>query len=286
MPPILIARGPTPVARLVRYEQHGEDSNGDFPDVVNSINSIQVQRGVGTSAPGTASYGGSINFQTLPVATTPRGGQLQLQGGSFGSTRASAEYASGLTPSGLAIYGRLSALRSAGFREHSGVEGRSGFISAAYAGQRDILKFTAVGGLFADTLAYIGASEAELAQNRRYNPLRRDEVDRFGEQVAALTYTRYLGVRSSASVTTYRISAKGNYDVCISNCTQPQGDLWNFHLDFAWYGLTSVWNLERDRVRLSAGVNANTYARDHYAYARPDLTQCWDRLQHAPAKRT
>ena len=63
----------------------------DFPDLTNSISSIQIQRGVGTSAPGTASYGGSINFQTVPVATTRRSGQMQLQGGSFGSGRASAE---------------------------------------------------------------------------------------------------------------------------------------------------------------------------------------------------
>src|SRR5207244_12980532 len=63
----------------------------DFPDLTNSISSVQIQRGVGTSAPGTASYGGSINFQTLPVATTRRAGQLQLEGGSFGSARRSEE---------------------------------------------------------------------------------------------------------------------------------------------------------------------------------------------------
>lgn len=245
----------------------------DFPDLTNSISSIQIQRGVGTSAPGTASYGGSINFQTVPVATTRRAGQVQLQGGSFGSTRASAEYASGLGSNGLAVYGRLSALQSTGYRRHSGAEGRSGFLSAAYVGKRDILKFTALAGLFADTLAYVGASVTELTQDRRFNPLRRDEVDRFGEQVAALSYTRYLGASSSASATAYRISARGNYDVCISRCDQPVADLWNFHLDFAWYGAIAAWNYERNRARASVGVNANTYARDHYAYARPDLVQ-------------
>jgi iron complex outermembrane receptor protein len=245
----------------------------DFPDLTNSISSIQIQRGVGTSAPGTASYGGSINFQTVPVATTRRAGQLQLQGGSFGSSRASAEYASGLTSNGLAMYGRLSALQSTGYRRHSGTEGRSGFLSAAYVGERDILKFTALAGLFADTLAYVGASATELAQDRRFNPLRRDEVDHFGEQVAALSYTRYLGSSASASATAYRISASGNYDVCISRCDQPQADLWNFHLDFAWYGMTAVWAFEREGIRVNAGVNANTYARDHYAYARPDVVQ-------------
>jgi iron complex outermembrane receptor protein len=245
----------------------------DFPDLTNSIGSIQVQRGVGTSAPGTASYGGSINFQTIPVATSRSSAQLQAQGGSFGSERGSAEYASGLTTAGLAFYGRASALQSAGFRRHSGTEGRSGFFSVARVGARDILKFTATAGLFSDTLAYYGATEAELAVDRRFNPLRPDEVDHFGEQIAALSYTRDLGGGASAATSIYRISAKGNYDVCISACDQPQGDLWNFHLDFAWYGATTTWTLDRDRLHLNVGANANTYARDHYAYDRPDFSK-------------
>jgi iron complex outermembrane receptor protein len=244
----------------------------DFPDLANSISSVQVQRGVGTSAPGTASYGGSINFQTIPVVTTARGTQLQLQGGSFGSGRASAEYASGLTANGLAVYARASALQSRGYRRHSGTEGRSGFVSAAYARERDVVKVTALAGLFADTLAYIGASASELGQDRRFNPLRRDELDRFGEQLAALSYTRYLDAGASATATAYRISASGNYDVCISNCDQSQGDLWNFRLAFVWYGGTAAWTLERPTVRASVGLNANTYARDHSAFARPDFT--------------
>jgi iron complex outermembrane receptor protein len=245
----------------------------DFPDLANSISSIQVQRGVGASAPGTASYGGSINFQTIPVATTRRTGQLQLQGGSFGTARASLEYATGLTPSRFAAYARVSALQSRGFRNHSGMEGRSGFLSVAYVGDRQIVKFTALAGLFADTLAYVGATASDLARDRRFNPLRPDEVDRFGEQVASLSYTRHLGERASASATLYRISAAGNYDVCIDRCDQPTGDLWNFNLDFAWYGATTAWTFETRRLRVSTGANANTYARDHYAYARPDFSQ-------------
>jgi iron complex outermembrane recepter protein len=243
----------------------------DFPDLAASIHSVQIQRGTGTSAPGTASYGGSINFQTVPVLSVPRAGRAELQGGSFGSRRASVEYASGTMAGRFAVYGRASALQSSGFRRHSGTEGRSGVLSAAYVRDRDVLKLTALAGFFADTLAYIGATRGELAVDRRLNPLRPDETDRFGEQVVALSYTRSLTPSSSASLTTYRTSASGNYDVCIFNCDQPVGDLWNFHLDFVWYGATAAWTMERDRLRASAGVNANTYARDHHAYARPDL---------------
>src|SRR6185436_5059998 len=73
----------------------------DFPDLANSIHSIQIQRGAGTSAPGTASYGGSINFQTVPLLTEKRNMELQVQGGSFGSRRASVEYSTGPLPNGM-----------------------------------------------------------------------------------------------------------------------------------------------------------------------------------------
>ena len=246
----------------------------DFPDLANSIHSIQVQRGVGTSAPGTASYGGSINFQTLPLMTTRRATELQLQGGSFGSRRASVEHATGVLQGGWAAYGRLSALQSEGYRHHSGTEGRSAFLAAAHIGSRHVLKLTAIAGLFADTLAYIGASRAQLAGDRRFNALRPDEVDRFGEQVVALSYTRQLDERSSLATTLYRIAASGNYDVCVDfDCTLSNAALWNFNLDFRWYGGTAVWTRELRRARASLGVNANTYERDHHAYARPDFSQ-------------
>ena len=57
----------------------------DFPDLANSLSSVQVQRGVGTSSNGTAAYAGSINMETIPLAASPRVGEVQLEGGSFGS---------------------------------------------------------------------------------------------------------------------------------------------------------------------------------------------------------
>lgn len=246
----------------------------DFPDLANSIHSIQIQRGVGTSAPGTASYGGSINFQTMPLLTNDRGGEVQLQGGSYRSGRVSAEYGTGVLPGGLTMYGRLSALQSEGYRHHSGTEGRSAFLAAAQIGPRHVLKLTAIAGLFADTLAYVGASKAQLAVDRRTNALRPDETDRFGEQVVALSYTRLLSSASSLASTLYRISASGNYDVCVDvDCSIANPALWNFNLDFRWYGATVVWTREMSRARLSLGGNGNTYERDHHAYARPDLAQ-------------
>src|SRR5690348_9584829 len=114
----------------------------DFPDLANSLRSVQVQRGVGTSSNGTAAYAGSINMESLPLSAGPRNTEVQLEGGAFGSRRGSVEYQSGLTQDHLAIYARLSSLHTDGYRYHSGVDGRSAFVSAGYVGGRDIVKLT------------------------------------------------------------------------------------------------------------------------------------------------
>jgi iron complex outermembrane receptor protein len=236
----------------------------DFPDLANSLRSVQVQRGVGTSSNGTAAYAGSINMETISPAATPAGGELQLESGSFGSRRASVDYRTGLLPSRFAFYARVSGLRTDGYRYHSGVAGQSLYASGGYFGDRDILKFTYTSGQMRDTMAYLAVPVTELATDRRINPLGPQERDGFAERLAALTYTRLLSPSSSVTTTVYRIGAKGDYDVQLDS-------LENFHLDFAWYGVTSAWSYQRDALRLDIGVNGNTYARDHYAFMRPDI---------------
>jgi len=236
----------------------------DFPDLANSLGSVQVQRGVGTSSNGTAAYAGSINMETLPLSGGERSTEFQVEGGSFGSRRASAEYRSGLTTDRLAIYARISDLRTNGYRYHSGVEGKSAFLSAGYFGDRDILKFTVTTGTMKDTMAYLAVPVTDLDTNRRINPLTPQERDGFGERIAAMSYTRLLGASTSLSTTAYRISASGDYDVQLDPLTQ-------FNLNFVWYGVTSDWGVRRNGLSVDVGVNANTYARDHFAFQHPDL---------------
>ncbi|MDB4908990.1 MAG: TonB-dependent receptor [Gemmatimonadetes bacterium] len=237
----------------------------DFPDFANSLHSVQVQRGVGTSSIGTASYGGSINFETLPLASTPRGGELQAGGGAFGTQRASLEYASGLLSNGFAYAARVSTHHAPGYRRHSANDGNGVFLDAGWFGDRDVLKLTVVGGLSRNSLAYSAVPESELRTDPRANPLGPDEKDRFDEELASLSYTRLLGARSSLSLTAYGIRAVGNYDVAISP------DLWNFNLDFGWGGAIAAWSWRSGNAQLDAGATVSRYHRDHYLFIRPDL---------------
>lgn len=236
----------------------------DFPDLATSLHSVQVQRGVGTSSNGTAAFAGSINMETIPLAATPRGGTAQVEGGSFGSKRVSADFTSGLLPSRLAFYGRVSGLRTNGYRYHSGVEGTSVFFSGGYFGDHDILKATVTTGTMKDTMAYLAVAQSDLDTNRRINPLTPRERDGFTERLAALAYTRLLSSSASITTTAYRLSTSGDYDVLIDS-------LDNFNLKYAWYGLTSDLSVHRDKLQLDVGVNGNTYARDHSEFQRPDF---------------
>ena len=238
----------------------------NLADLMSNVQSVQVQRGVGTSTAGTASFAGSVNFETMPVARADAGGDVQLQMGSFGAQRVSASFNSGLTASKFAVYGRASALRTNGYRDHSGVMGRSAFVGAGWFGARDVVKLTTLVGLLADTLSYTGATLDELRENRRYNPLQPDERDKFGQQMVSLAYTRALQNGGSVSTTVYRNSASGNYDYI------ALPDRYRFNLAHTWYGVTSAYNVERGALRLNTGINANTYQRAHRGYFQPSTT--------------
>lgn len=237
----------------------------NFPDLSASVQSVQVQRGVGTSTAGTAAFAGSVNLETTSLATSQRGAQAQLQLGSFGARRAMLAYSSGLSPSRFAATARLSAQQTNGYRYHSGVYGYAGFASAGYFGDRDIVKVTATAGLMRDTLSYLAEREVDLRTDRRLNSLGANELDSFGEQLVSVAYTRLISGSTSASATGYRLSAAGNYDVGYD------GDLYNYGLDFATYGVTSALHHERGAFKFDGGVNASAYARDHYASLRPDV---------------
>src|ERR1051325_2446080 len=59
----------------------------DFPDLAHSLQSIQVQRGVGTSTVGSPSFGGSINLESLALTQAPQT-SAEIGAGSFGTRTA------------------------------------------------------------------------------------------------------------------------------------------------------------------------------------------------------
>lgn len=247
----------------------------NVPDFANSVQSVQVQRGTGTSAFGTAAYAGSVNFQSLDLAGAQRGGELQLSGGAFDTRRAALQWRSGLTGGRWALAARASSQQTDGFRRHSGNNASSGFLSAAWYGNRDVVKFTAFAGLSKLRSSYYAADEATVRVDPRANPMANDERDRFAQIFWNLQHVRAVGAHSVWTTIVYRQGAGGWFDVRVDP------ELWRFNLSYNWYGALSTWSYRRGAVAFDAGAHVMQYHRDHFLAIWPVLgDRAYDNTGH------
>lgn len=243
----------------------------NVPDFLGSISTVEIGRGVGASTFGTAAFAGSMNFQSVPLATTPRGGHVELSGGSFETWRASTQGATGVGANGMAAYGRLTRQGTAGYRDHSGNDAWSGFGSVGWFRARDAFKITALGGSSGTRLAYYAASEEALAIRRDTNPLTASEGDRFHQEMISAQYSRSIRDGLEGMLLIYRNSAAGAYDVNFGLDSSGAPTFGNFGLSHVWSGITSAFTWSAPAWSVVLGGTASDYHRDHSLAMRPDL---------------
>ena len=237
----------------------------DFPDLTASVQSIQVQRGVGTSTYGQAAYGGSVNFATAALAGASRQVALHLGTGSFGTSRATLEAASGALGR-LSLQGRLSGITSDGYREGASSDANSAYASASYLGDRDLLKIIAMTGLERNGQAYAAVPLDELRANPRANPLA-GVGDKYRESLATLGYTRLISSTTSAGVTAYAFGTRGFYDYP----SGAPGPALRYRSASRWAGAVAALHTLAGRVTIDAGAHGMGYSKDHEFEERPDL---------------
>ncbi len=243
----------------------------NFPDFANSIASVQVQRGVGSSSHGTASYAGSVNFESVPIAVVNRGAEVQLTAGSYNSKRGSAVYQTGLLPGGFAAYVRASAQHTDGYRYNSGNSSRSTFASAGWFGSSDIIKLSLLAGLSSNQQAYYASPLSVLDTLPRDNPFGNTPElavgDRFHQDLLSLAWTHALSPKASVATTAYGFDAGGWYDYPATGVD----DAYHYLLHSRWGGLTSALDWQGVSSSASMGVNVARYAREHWQTQRPEL---------------
>ena len=231
----------------------------DFGDFASSVDSIQIQRGVGTSTVGAASYGGSINFASLEVKD--RRELLGTAGiGSFDSNRGSLAFQSGRVGPGLAFYGRASYQGTDGFRDHSGVIQRSVFYGATRQGDRSFFKLFGFSGRESTQLAFLAVEKDVLEKDLRANPLSSAERDRFGQDFVQAQFTRALGDSSSLAVQGYYNGAGGWYRLWDG---PAQATLLQYELDWHFFGGLVTLKRTRGRFSLTAGAHFNDFTSEH-----------------------
>ena len=141
----------------------------DTPDLVSSLGSVQLQRGVGTSTAGTGAFGASLNMTSAPLSSK-FGGRASLSYGSFNTAKQEVAISSGLLGGHWAIEGRLSHISSDGYVERAKSNLHSYMLQAGYYKGGTTVKFLSFGGIAKVGLSYTGVTADEMAKNRRHNP--------------------------------------------------------------------------------------------------------------------
>jgi iron complex outermembrane receptor protein len=145
------------------------ESHGVFwvnmPDFASSAESIQVQRGVGTSSNGAAAFGSSINIKTDNIRKTAYA-EVDNSVGSFNTFRNTIKAGTGLIDGKFSLDTRLSRISSDGFIDRASSNLKSFYVSGALVGKNAVLKANVFSGVEKTYQAWYGIPGAKLSGNQ------------------------------------------------------------------------------------------------------------------------
>jgi len=229
----------------------------NFGDFANAIESLQVQRGVGTSTVGASSFAGSINFASIDLKEKLQA-DVRLGSGSFGTNRVSAAVHSGRLGGGLKLYGQVAYQDTDGFRDHSGSTQQSVYVGASRDTDTSYVKVFGFVGRERSQLAFLATDEDTLEQDLRFNPMSTDERDDFGQRFVTAQYHRALGPAAAFSVQGYYNGASGWYRI------QGGADgLYQYGLDWRSAGATATYHAVRGPLDFTWGAHVNDFESRH-----------------------
>ncbi|WP_298754277.1 TonB-dependent receptor [uncultured Psychroserpens sp.] len=261
---------------------------GDF---ASSVESLQLQRGVGTSTNGSGAFGASINVLTDAVSTESNG-EISNSFGSFNTRKHTVKFSTGLLNDHIEIAGRLSNISSDGYIDRAETDLKSYFLQGSYVDDNTLIKAIMFGGKEVTYQAWNGIDAETLANNRTFNPsgmytdadgntrFYDNEVDNYNQDHYQLHWNQRYNNRWSTNVGLNYTYGRGyfeqyrededfsDYDLTpleIGNETVNTTDLirrrW---LDNDFYVLNVSANYKNNEVNLIFGSSYSFYDGDHF----------------------
>jgi len=143
----------------------------NMPDLVSSVDDIEIQRGVGTSTNGAAAFGANINIKTTGLNKTPYA-NLAASYGSFNSYKTQISVGTGLINNHFSFDARLSKIYSDGYIDRAYADLKSFYVSGGYSDQKTLIKFNIISGKEKTYQAWWGVPKVRLESDeegmRRY----------------------------------------------------------------------------------------------------------------------
>ena len=234
----------------------------NYPDILNSVSKIQIQRGVGTSKNGVASYGGSVQLFSPNLYDSTKTA-FGLGYGSFNSLRAFGVYNSGIK-NRKALYVRASQIYSDGYKYNSSNNSQSVFLCSGLFFDKSTWKINLLAGHQQNELAWIGVSDSLIGTDRRTNT-NKNERDQFTQCLAQLQNNWRPNNSSSVQSSVYYTFLKGNYDFNLNAFLgmPTTSELYNYAFQSNLIGFFSNYTFSKHRFSWTTGIHGNTYDRQH-----------------------
>jgi iron complex outermembrane recepter protein len=254
----------------------------NMPDFASSVQSIQVQRGVGSSTNGAGAFGASININTLGYEKEAYG-ETNVSFGSFNTLKTNLLASTGLLNNHFVIDARLSRISSDGYIDRASSNLKSYYISGGYYHKENFIRFNAFAGKEITYQAWEGVPEALLESNRTYNPYTyKNQVDDYQQDHYQLISSFKLNQNWRFNPTLHYTRGRGFYeqfkeadkfsnyglnDLKIGTETIKKTDLirrkW---LDNHFYGAVYSLDYEPLNAKFTANIGGgwNKYDGDHF----------------------
>ena len=191
----------------------------DLPDFSSSVNSIQVQRGVGTSSNGTGAFGATLNLSTNELNETSYA-EINNSFGSFNTWKNTVKAGTGLINKHFTVDARLSQIKSDGYIDRASSNLQSAALSVAYINKKSSLRFNVFTGKEKTYQAWNGIDAETLATNPTYNSSGTDkpgtpydnETDNYKQTHYQLFYNKEINSNLSFNVAAFYTKGLGYYE--------------------------------------------------------------------------
>ena len=262
----------------------------NIPALSSMISSVQLQRGLGTSANGAGAFGASINMSTASVGPDPSA-SAEMSVGSYGTFMSTYSAGSGLMKSGLYFNAAYSRGLTDGYIRNAFADVHSAMAVLGWIRDRNSLRFTYLMGAQKTGITWEGISPEQYAVDRRYNPAGEyydqfgnvhyydNETDNYAQHHFQLNYAHSFTDRLAWSTTFNYTRGDGHYenykagksfskymmqDPVIDGIRYEEGDfITREGLANDYFVLNSDLRYISDRVNFTAGFNLSRYDGDH-----------------------
>ncbi len=263
----------------------------NIPDISNSLQSIQVQRGAGSSTNGSAAFGASISLKSQG-AKSKAYGEASTAIGSYNTFTSTIAAGTGILKNGLSFDARYSRVTGDGYIRNGKVNHRSAYAAMSYYKKNQLFKLSYINGIQHTGITWEGISPEQMKVDRKYNPAGKyyddagnvhyydNETDNYYSNILQLTYSNTLTDQLSLNVglnynhgygyyENYKMNRKfSNYDLkpqFIKDSLYKSSDMVTRKLmENNFYTGNLTLNYATDQLNLVGGVMLSSYVGDHY----------------------